>query len=426
MTYENALKYISNTLKFGSKPGLERIGKLLDLMGKPQKSLKFVHIAGTNGKGSTANAVAAACAHSGIKTGLYTSPYVNDFCERIQINGEKIPHNELAAETERIMPYVEKASESCGQVTEFELITALAFDYFKRQNCGLVVLEVGLGGRFDATNIIDKPLVSVITSISYDHTAILGNTLAKIAFEKCGIIKNGGITVTSPSQNPEALEVIMRTCAERANTLIMPSLSSVKILSEDILGTSIDYGGMNLHIPLAGRHQIENFTTAVETIRALRQQGINIKDEEITEGMSKLHFAARTEILCKNPLVLLDGAHNPSGAAALADTLKRYLKQKPVLIMGMLADKDYETSIAALAPIAKDLIAVKPDSPRALEPEKTALTAKKYCKNVSYCYDYSEAFCRALNLAGDAPIVICGSLYLAGGMRSIVLKHFDK
>jgi dihydrofolate synthase/folylpolyglutamate synthase len=426
MTYENALLYIQDTLKFGSKPGLERIGKLLSLIGNPQDFLRIVHVAGTNGKGSTANAIAAALIQSGCKTGLYISPFVSDFCERIQINGKQITHDDLAAEVEHIMPLVEEAARTGEHPTEFEIITALAFDYFKKQGCGAVVLEVGLGGRFDATNIIKKPLVSVITSISYDHTDILGDTLEKIAFEKCGIVKNGGVTVTSPGQSAQALEVIMSTCAEHSNRLIIPNLASVKILNEGLDGTDIEYGDLSLHIPLAGRHQIANFTTAIEAVKALRGLGLNVSDDKISAGMAKVSFPARLEVLHLSPLVLLDGAHNPSGATVLADAISRYAIKKPVIIMGMLADKDYEVAVGTLAPLAYAFIAIMPDSPRALDPRKTADVAAKYCSNTSFYEDYEKAFRCAMELSPGAPVIVCGSLYLAGPMRKIILKYFNK
>lgn len=426
MTYNDALTYIHNTEKFGSKPGLERIGKLLELLGNPQNSLKFVHVAGTNGKGSTSNAIAAALAQSGLKTGLYTSPYVIDFRERIQIDGNYISQEGFAAEVEHVKPFVEKAAQSGEQPTEFEIITALAFDYYKKCGCDVVVLEVGLGGRFDATNIIKKPLVSVITSISYDHTAILGDTLDKIAFEKSGIIKDSGITVASPGQSCEALEVIMKACATRANNLIIPNLNAVKILKEGIDGTDIQYGDAVLHIPLIGRHQISNFITAYEVLLALRRQGYVVSGEDIKKGMANVRFPARMEILNKAPLVILDGAHNPSGAGTLAESIKRYLIEKPVLIMGMLADKNYKKAIGTLAPLAKAFIAIRPDSPRALDPGITAQTAADYCEDTAFFEDYEEAFKSALEKSENSPVVICGSLYLAGTMRNIVLQYFKK
>lgn len=426
MTCKDAIAYIHNTLKFSSKPGLGRIGKLLELLGNPQNSLKFIHVAGTNGKGSTSNAVAAALTQSGFKTGLYTSPYVINFRERIQIDGNYISEEELAAEVEYVQPFVEKTAKEFEQPTEFEIITALAFDYYKKRGCDAVVLEVGLGGRFDATNIIKKPFVSVITSISYDHTAILGDTLDKIAFEKCGIIKNGGVTVASPGEPTEALEVIMRTCALKSNELIMPNLSAAKIMKEGIDGTDIMYGDAKLHIPLIGRHQISNFLTAYETLLALRRQGFAVSGEDIEKGMANVRFPARMEILSSAPLVILDGAHNPAGADTLAESIKRYIKEKPVLIMGMLADKNYKKAIGTLAPLAKAFIAVRPDSPRALDPEITARTAAQFCKDTAFFEDYKKAFETAIEKSGDSPVIICGSLYLAGVMRSVVLQYFKK
>ncbi len=285
---------------------------------------------------------------------------------------------------------------------------------------------MGLGGRFDATNVIKKPLVSVITSISYDHTDILGDTLAKIAFEKCGIIKEGGVTVTSPGQSVSALEVIMSSCTLRQNRLIIPNLSAVKILKEGLDGTDIEYGGLKLHISLIGRHQIANFITAVEVVKTLREQGINVSDDDISKGMAKVFFTARLEKLHEAPLVLLDGAHNPSGAAVLADAISRYIKEKPVIIMGMLADKDYKTAVATLAPLACAFIAVKPDNPRALEARILAETAASYCGKTSYYEDFEEAFKSAMWLAKGVPVIVCGSLYLAGNMKKIILHYFNK
>ncbi|HEX2938290.1 MAG TPA: folylpolyglutamate synthase/dihydrofolate synthase family protein [Ruminiclostridium sp.] len=421
MTYDAALQYIATTLRFGSKPGLDRIKNLLDLIGNPQDSLKFIHIAGTNGKGSVSKAVSAALTKSGFKTGLFISPYVIEFCERIQINGEYISHEELAEEVETIKPFAEELSE---HPTEFELITALAFDYFKKKKCDIIVLEVGLGGRFDATNIIKNPLASVITSISYDHMDFLGDTLPEIAFEKCGIIKNDGVTVTSPQQKPEVLEVIMKSCAQRNNTLVVPNISSVKIQNEGIDGTDIKYGEIPIHIPLAGRHQILNFLTAFETVKALLRRGINIQDKAIIDGMAEVKFPARMEILNRQPLVLLDGAHNFAGAAALRDSITRFIKEKPVLIIGMLKDKEYEKSISLLAPLAKAVVAVKPESPRALHQNELKDIISKYCKNSAGCENYSGAFKKAIEYSGGAPIVICGSLYLAGSMRKTVKEVF--
>ena len=427
MTYTQALEYIHSTLKFGSKPGLECIGRLLELMGNPQDSLRFVHVAGTSGKGSTSAATAAVLKTAGYKTGLYISPYIEDFCERIQVNGEMISHDELAAAVEAIIPFAQSIGELYEHPTEFEIITALAFDYFKKTKCDVVVLEVGLGGRLDATNIIKTPLVSVITSISYDHVEILGNTLEKIAYEKCGIIKRGSVTVSSPSQDTGALSVIMESCARCENTLIIPNLSSVNILSEGIEGTSIVYGQIKLFIPLCGRHQINNFLTAYEVLVALRERFyFNITNEIITSGMAAVHFPARIEVLNNSPLVIVDGAHNPAKLSALAQTINRFIKcRKITVIMGILSDKDIETSIALIAPYANNFIALEPESPRALAATKTAKVAMLYCKNVVVGQNYTQALEKALEAAGnDGAVIICGSFYLAGPMRKLALEKF--
>lgn len=421
MTFEDAIGYLEGTLRFGSKPGLERVRRLLELLGNPQDGLRFIHVAGTNGKGSTATAIADVLACSGVKTGLYLSPHVCDFCERIQINGSMIPREALAEGMEAVKPVVEAAAREGLQATEFEIVTALALRWFRRQNCGAVVLEVGLGGRFDATNVISRPLVSVITSISYDHTAILGNTLSQIAFEKCGIIKAGGVTVSSP-QNEEAMRVIRRICAERSNTLAVPDIAGAHVLNESLDGTKIIYEGEEFFIPLAGRHQIGNFLTAYEALKALRGQGFAFDGGAVRRGMAAVRIPARLEVLHREPLVLLDGAHNPAGASALAGAVRRYLHEPPVLVLGILADKDYETVIGTLAPLAKAVVAVRPDSPRALDPQKTAETASRYCPRVFPCEDHAQALEKALETG--APVLICGSLYLAGSMRRAALRRF--
>ncbi|MFT9056531.1 MAG: folylpolyglutamate synthase/dihydrofolate synthase family protein [Ethanoligenens sp.] len=426
MTYQEALAYIHSTLRFGSQPGLSRIARLLEQTGNPQNRLRFVHVAGTNGKGSTSAAIAAALREAGYRTGLYISPYIEDFCERIQIDGRYIAYQELADELEQLLPYLNTGEEE--HPTEFEIITALAFAYFARHSCDVVVLEVGLGGRFDATNIIHTPFASVITSISLDHTAILGGTLEKIAFEKSGIIKPGGVTITSPGQAPAVLDVISKCCAERGNALHIPQIERVEIKQESIDGTKLCYGGQPLTIPLCGRHQISNFLTAYETLRVLNTRGLDISMQKAVDGMARVTFPARMERLHTRPLILLDGAHNPAGTAALADAIKRFLAEKPItVIMGMLADKDYAKGIGNIAPLATRFIAVRPDSPRALDSCATARTASAFCANTSYFDVLEDAFTDALAHTGaDDVLLICGSLYLAGPMRRIVRAYFHK
>ena len=429
MTYEAALSYIHSKLKFGMMPGLERISRLLAELGNPQNNLKFIHVAGTNGKGSTTAMLSSILTQAGIKTGMYISPYITDFCERMQVNGSPIPHRDLADIVQKIEPIVEQFADRGEIITEFEIVTAVAFLWFSQMQCDVVVLEVGLGGRFDATNVISTPLASVITSISLDHTDILGDTLAKIAFEKCGIIKPNGITVCYPNQPIEAFEVIRSRVMEENNSLMVPDLSRVSIQKASIKGTDIHYRNLAIHIPLLGEHQISNAITAVETVLTLReQQLIQLSDEDIIRGISKVAFPARMEKISQRPLVLLDGAHNEDGTAALVKTIHQLLKGTRITtIMGMLADKNYVQSIANIASISESFIAVRPDNPRALSPTDTAKAASAYCKNIFVAESYLDAISKAKQLAGEnGAILICGSLYLCGAIREIALEQFQK
>ncbi len=429
MTYQEAVKKINSLLVFGNQPGLERIGEFVQRIGSPDKKLKFVHVAGTNGKGSTCAMIAATLAESGYKTGLFISPYVLEFRERFMINGEMIPPQTLADITERLFPLIEEMKAEGKIITEFEFVLAIALTWYAEEGCDVVVLETGLGGRFDATNIIDTPLVSVITSISLDHTKILGDTYAKIAFEKCGIIKNGGITVSYADQNPEAMEVIRNTAAERNNKFYIAKTQNAEILSTDIIGTKFrfTYNGesIELFISLSGEHQVKNACTALYALYALRKNSFNIPDSAIKNGFAKVSFPARLEILNKEPLVLLDGAHNPGGAKALSDALKKYLGDiRKVGIVGMLADKDVETALSVLLPLFDEIITVAPNNARKMSPEKLAEIVKPYCRNVTPLHDLEEAYRTALSKTGENDaLVIFGSLYLASDMRKIAISQ---
>ena len=407
MTYQEAVKKINSLLVFGNQPGLERIGEFVQRIGSPDKKLKFVHVAGTNGKGSTCAMIAATLAESGYKTGLFISPYVLEFRERFMINGEMIPPQTLADITERLFPLIEEMKAEGKIITEFEFVLAIALTWYAEEGCDVVVLETGLGGRFDATNIIDTPLVSVITSISLDHTKILGDTYAKIAFEKCGIIKNGGITVSYADQNPEAMEVIRNTAAERNNKFYIAKTQNAEILSTDIIGTKFRfiYNGesIELFISLSGEHQVKNACTALYALYALRKNSFNIPDSAIKNGF----------------------AHNPGGAKALSDALKKYLGDiRKVGIVGMLADKDVETALSVLLPLFDEIITVAPNNARKMSPEKLAEIVKPYCRNVTPLHDLEEAYRTALSKTGENDaLVIFGSLYLASDMRKIAISQ---
>ena len=361
MNYKDSVKYIHSLLKFGMNLGLERISALLNELGNPQEKLEFVHVAGTNGKGTTSTMLSSILCAAGKKTGLFTSPYVFDFCERIQINNKNIPHDDLSLVVEKVKNACDRLSAKGTEPTEFEAITAAAMLYFYEQKCDAVVLEVGLGGRYDSTNIIPCPKAAVITSISLDHTKILGDTVEKIAAEKCGIIKNGGTVITTSEQNEKALSVIKDTVKEKNGRLLIGDVSAAEILSEDIFGTEISYNGLTVKIPLVGRHQVENTVGVITAARAL-----GISDEFIKKGIESTVIHARMEIISRSPVIMLDGGHNPECAAALENVLVRFAGDKNITVLiGMMADKDTKDYLAAILPHCKTAVFTKPSNPRA-------------------------------------------------------------
>lgn len=420
MTYKQALSYIHSLEKFGVNPGLERIAALCNALGNPQDELKFVHIAGTNGKGSTSTMLSGILQAAGYKTGLFTSPYVIDFRERIQINGKMISQKDLTDLVSEAEPAVTKLAAQGIQLTEFEFITAISFLCFARKQCDLVVLEVGLGGRFDSTNIIKNPLVSVITSISMDHTTILGDTIEKIATEKCGIIKQEGQTVSYPKQSTQALKVIREAAVKKNNTLYIPELDSIKIIKESIRGTKAVIEGLTLQIPFMGEHMVYNAAVAVTAIHAIQQKGINVSDENIKSGIESTRIPARIEIFGERPLIIFDGGHNIGCARALEAVIKKHLKNRKIIaVCGMMADKDYDAYLQIVAPHFKALIATKPNITRALGAQRLAAAAKKYCEDAVTILNPMDAYNHAKKLTEkDDVLIVCGSFYLASEIRA--------
>lgn len=421
MTYKEAVEKIDSLLVFGSKPGLERVGELMKRIGSPDRKLKFVHIAGTNGKGSTCVLIANTLKCAGYKTGLFISPYVLEFRERFQINGDMIPEDELCEIVEKLFPIVEQMKREDKIITEFEFVFAIAMYWYAEENCDVVVLETGLGGRFDATNIIDTPLASVITSISLDHTAILGDTYEKIAFEKCGIIKPNGMTVAYGDQKDGVIEVIKKTVSERNNKLYIAD-KNADVIKSDLYGSEFAVDGASLKIPFIGKHQIKNALTAFCAVKALRERGLDISEKALKEGFESVFFPARLEILGKNPVIMLDGSHNPDGVKALANALKENMPDKRKIgIVGMLADKDVRTALSEIVPLFEEIITVSPHNPRAMSAEELAEIISQYDIPVSAEDDYETAYQKALSKAdrNDA-VIIFGSLYLSGDMRKII------
>lgn len=426
MDYQEALDYIHSHRRFRANPGLERMRALLALLGNPQEQLSCVHIAGTNGKGSTVAMIASVLRAAGYKTGVYISPYVLEYRERIQVNGEMIPQNALVRLVERMRPLVGQV----GELTEFELNTALAFCWFAEQGCDIVVLETGLGGRLDATNVIQHPLLCVITSIGLDHTEILGDTLTQIAAEKCGICKPGVRTVVSARQDPEVFETIRQHVVER-NGAVLVSVSGFELeetlatAKMDLSGSQISLNGLKLHLPLVGEHQILNAWTAFTALHELSEAGFPKagRASALRSGLESVRFPVRIETACTDPLTILDGAHNPQGAQTLARALEM-LGETPVTgVMGVLADKDSIGALEAVAPRFRRLICVTPDNPRALDAHELAARADGFGVQASAAHSLEEGLtlAQAVAKAEQGAVVICGSLYLAAQARALLL-----
>lgn len=424
MTYENALEKIHSLLSFGSRPGLDRILTLLDRMGNPQDKLKYIHVAGTNGKGSVCAMLSSVLVASGYKTGLFISPYITDFRERIQINNEMISKEMLANAVEETFPLIEKLQSEGIIITEFEYVNALEFYIHANENCDVVVLETGMGGLLDCTNVIKPPLCSVITTIGLDHTAILGDTIEKIAYQKCGIIKSGSCAVTS-SQVADAMSVIEHTAEKLSVPLIKSKSIKINVISETPEGSEFEYSGRKIHLNLAGKHQLENAKTALAAIESVRQRGLlKISDDDISVGFSKAVNPARFELLSKNPIVILDGAHNPNGIEALKNAVSNFLDGKKITcVMGMLADKDIDSSIKLLSGVFESVYTVPVDNPRTISSEELAQKCRGYFKNVTTFDCAKKAFDSAVKNAknNSGAVLICGSLYLAGEIRPYIL-----
>lgn len=416
-----ALDWLQSLPRLSGEPGLDRMKALLAALGDPQKRGRYVHIAGTNGKGSVAAFTANILQKAGFKTGLTISPYVLDFRERFQINGQMIPPDDL----ERLAARVRAAAETLVETpVQFEAVTALALCWFDEEHCDVAVLETGLGGRFDATNAVENTLVAAITRIDLDHTELLGDTVEKIAAEKAGIVKPGCIAVTYPVQEKEALQAIAAACIREKADLVAPEAEDIHLRRGGLFENRMEYGGYEVNLALPGAHQACNAAMAIEIALALWRQGLDIPDEAILEGLEAARFPARIEVLRRQPLVLLDGSHNPAGAAALAATLgAQKLPQKPAAVLGVLADKAAAEMLRALGDSFSTIYAVTPDCPRAMSADELARLASQELPEVpAYpCADLGQALDTALGLPQGA--VVCGSLYLAAQARPMLLER---
>ncbi len=420
MNYDEALAYIHGTLKFGSKLGLHNIGILLELMGDPQKKLRFVHVAGTNGKGSTVAFISSILMESGYKVGIYTSPYIQRFTERIKIGSTEIESGDLA----RITSFVKEKADRMLKMgenhpTEFEIVTAVAFQYYYEMKCDIVVLEVGLGGRFDSTNIIETPDLAVITTISRDHTEWLGSELPQIAFEKAGIIKPGGDVLTY-GQDAEVEEVFGRICAERGAKHQVAGFSGLRSHSFGLDGQTFSFEGRHdLRISLLGRHQLKNASVAVQAAELLMKKGWRITEAALRRGLANAKWPGRLEILSREPLLMIDAAHNEEGARVLRNALDDYFPDRKLsFIMGVSNDKDYRTMARTVITRCTRIITVTPNSAKALPAAVLADAVSTYCNDVRVSDTIEEAVRTSLaSVAPDEVICAFGSLYYIGAVR---------
>ncbi len=420
MNYTETLEFIHSVNNYFCKPGLDRIKTLCKQLGNPQENLKFVHVAGTNGKGSFCAILSSILKNAGYKVGTYTSPYIVEFNERISINGQMIPNDNLAEICTYIKPFAEKIAD---KPTEFELITAIGFEYFKRQNCDIVVLECGLGGKYDATNIIPAPVLSVITGVDFDHQNFLGNTIEQIASEKAGIIKNG-TPVLWCGDNKTAEKVILDTAASLNCKVYTPEHDSLNIINTNLDGTTFAYKNYNeLSLNLLGGYQPYNAANAITAAEILRENGFLITDENIRSGLKNTCHKARFELLNKDPVIIFDGAHNPQGVLAAVNSIKQYFKDSKVNILtGVMKDKDYEYIAKEISSIANSVYCITPHNPR-------ALSAAEYCKvfeNLGVSAHSFDSIKDAVESAKTnsketgTPLICMGSLYIYADIYKLI------
>lgn len=429
MNYREAMDFLKDLTKFGMNFGLERILKLMELLDNPHTGQKVVHVGGTNGKGSTSAMIASMCQAAGFKVGLFTSPHLHAYTERIRINGEQISEERIAQLLTRLRPLLEQmVAEGYEHPTEFEVSTALALLHFYEQQVDLSVVEVGLGGAIDSTNVV-HPLVAVITNVAMDHMDYLGETIAEIARVKAGIVKYGTKVVTAVNK-PEAWEILVGKCRKENAELIKVgrdvTWEELEVTGRgsrfNLQGIGRDYH--DLFIPLVGRHQFVNAATAVTAVELLGHYGLHVSEKAIRSGLATVSWPARLEMVRKSPQVLVDAAHNVDGAATLHDALTTiYEYQDLILVIGMLSDKEREKVLAMLAPLARAIVVTRPNSPRSGDWHIMAQEAQKYCPNVCTVENIAQAVDKGLSLAGENDIVcVTGSFYMVAEARNWLLR----
>lgn len=427
MNYTEALDFIHNTHKFGSKLGLENIKHLLRILGNPESHLKFIHVAGTNGKGSTSAMLHEVLMASGRTVGLYTSPYIERFEERIRVNGVIISEEDLAIYTKQVKEAIKvMVAEGHNHPTEFEVVTAIGFLYFQKMACDVVVLEVGMGGRLDATNVIERSLISVITPLDFDHMQFLGDTIDKIAYEKAGIIKAGGVTVIHP-QAKEAERVIKETCERLGNPLTIASFDTAVWEGSDFKGTRFQYEGEAYALRLIAPYQMQNAIVAIEVIRALNKHyDFNISDETLKQGLWDTRWSGRMELISERPYVMIDGAHNMHGITGLINTVSLWKESYEMLaLVGILEDKDVVGMVGKMKETFTKVVVTEPSNPRAMSAERLAGQMDAF-EVVGVSSDVEKAVAMAIDWANEAPekrlVLGFGSLYMLGDITRSVRK----
>ncbi|MDK2814010.1 MAG: dihydrofolate synthase / folylpolyglutamate synthase [Clostridiales bacterium] len=422
MTDEQAVAWLDGRERLGTDKQAQAIKLLATRLGNPQDGLRFVHITGTNGKGSTAAMIASVLNEAGIRAGLFVSPHVEAFAERITVAGEALPQGVLGEITAKVKAVSDELEEEGIYATEFQLITVVAFLCFAQLGCQLVCLEVGIGGALDSTNIVTTTDVACFTHIGLDHTEILGDTVEKITEDKCGILKPGCIAVSYPLQRPSVAAIIARRCKEMAVPLRLPQARDIYLLRETMVENYVNYGGYEVRLKLHGSHQAANCAVAIEAVLALCDKGWDISDEAIIAGLEKATLPARTEVLQTSPLILLDGGHNQDSAEALAALLKATHTPPLTGVMGILEDKDRDKVLKAWQGCFDQVYTITPPhTPRALDADTLAMEAAQYFDRVEACASLELALQKAQ--ARGKGFCVCGSFYLAGAARLFLTEQ---
>lgn len=408
--YKDSLEYLRTIAV--SKLGLERITELCEKLGNPQNKTKIIHVAGTNGKGSFCTMLSAILRDSGCKVGGFSSPALTEVTDCFRIDGEEISRDDFAEIMSDIIPYCEAMDD---KPTEFEVLTALAFELFARKKCDIAVIECGMGGDTDSTNVISSPLLSVITNIAIDHTAFLGSTIQEIASHKAGIIKSQR-PVLYGGNNTDALGVISSTAQKLNSALTVTNHGRISNFSSDIYGISLDFDGFgNVRTSMSGTYQQYNIANVLTAVEILRNEGLNIPDNAVKSGLLSAHIHGRFELVSENPIIIFDGSHNPDGIKQTADSIKKYFGDtKVVLLIGVMADKDYELYPKMLGKYIDRVYTVKPDNPRALDSTTLLLSFLKYGILGATCDDLDKGIIHAVDYAteNNIPLIALGSLYM--------------